>query len=460
VSVGAIPGKLATAESTATEEFQVQGHTSDSRLTYQGGGYLEVSLPVEGFQSYYSTILLNCTNSTFQQCSDLVGTAFGIPGFVGSQAVSQTEYKFRDLAAYSQATYQLTDQLSLTGGVRYTSDLTRGLGEVLQSNYPTPNTPVWSCQLPSPAVKGGTSAQVLADPSLCDYRSQQSSHAPTWTVDLEYKPVDNVMVYAKDSRGYRQGDVNVSFYGLGNWAPEKVDTYEIGAKTSFERFVRGTFDIAAFYNNFTNQQLSVSETSCTPAELGTAQCPFIAPPSAGIANAGKSKIEGVEVDSSILPLTGVRLDFAYTYLDTKLQSVDLPTPPLGFTAVSFPSTVGGPLAYSPKHKGTLTAGYTLPIDASIGSVALSTTFTYQTSQFNNQNAAPGFQTLGPQANLNLNLNWSDVFGKPLDFSLYATNVTDRKFIQATEGIYTSFGYDVGYLNPPLMYGARVKYSFK
>jgi iron complex outermembrane receptor protein len=70
------------------------------------------------------------------------------------------------------------------------------------------------------------------------------------------------------------------------------------------------------------------------------------------------------------------------------------------------------------------------------------------------------QTLSPQANLNLNINWNEVFGKPLDFSLFATNVTDRKYVEATQGIYTSFGYDNAFLNPPLMYGARVKYSFK
>ena len=120
-------------------------------------------------------------------------------------------------------------------------------------------------------------------------------------IDLEYKPVDDVMLYGKYSRGYRQGDVNVSFYGLGAWNPEKVDTFEIGAKTQFDSIVRGTFNIAAFYNNFTNQQQQLNENACLVSQLGTPQCPFIPTPAAGIANAGKSKIEGVEVDSSILP---------------------------------------------------------------------------------------------------------------------------------------------------------------
>ena len=49
-------------ESTATEELQLQGRTADDKLTYQVGGYLEVSDPLgnEGSQS-----------PTFAECGDL-----------------------------------------------------------------------------------------------------------------------------------------------------------------------------------------------------------------------------------------------------------------------------------------------------------------------------------------------------------------------------------------------------
>jgi iron complex outermembrane receptor protein len=70
--------------------------------------------------------------------------------------------------------------------------------------------------------------------------------------------------------------------------------------------------------------------------------------------------------------------------------------------------------------------------------------------------------LSPQKNLNLNLNWFDVMGKPFDFSLFATNVTNAKFIEATDGTGGSqggFGFDVAYLDPPRMFGARVRYHF-
>jgi iron complex outermembrane receptor protein len=459
VSVAGLPGSHNTSVQSVTEELQLQGHSSDNRLSYQSGVYYELNMPLDGLQRTEAAILLNCINPFALECTDIVGRAFGAQGFVGDSSLSSIEYWFRDLGVYSQANYKITDQLTLTGGVRYTEDESSGLGQLLTVGYPAPNTPSFRCSLPPPLVAGGTSAELQNDPSLCNYRSQQKSHAPTWTVDLEYKPVENVMVYAKQSRGYREGNVDDSTYGLGGWQPEKVDTYEIGSKTTFDSFIRGTFDIAAFYNNFTHQQLMLNAVACTVAQLGSPQCPFIPSPASGIGNAGKSRIEGVEIDTSIMPFQGMRIDFGYTYLDTKLLSVTIPAPPLGFTAIEFPASVGGPLPFSPKNKYTVTPSYKLPLDPSIGSIVLSATFTHQGSQFNTQTAAPGFQTLGPENNLNLNLNWNNLLGHPLDFSLFATNVTNEKYYLATSGIFLSFGYDVAFLNQPTMYGARLKYRF-
>ena len=459
VSVAAVPGSHNTAEQTVTEELQLQGRTGESRLTYQSGVYYELNMPLDGFQSTEATILLNCINPFAFQCTDIVGRAFGAEGFVGSQALSTTEYHFRDLGVYAQANYKITDQLTLTGGVRYTKDESQGLSQVLTVGYPAANTPAYTCSFPSPLTTGGTSAQIQANHALCDYSAQENSHAPTWMVDLEYKPLDGTMLYVKESRGYRQGNVDVSQYGLGSWKPEKVDTYEIGSKTTFEGVVRGTFDIAAFYNDFTNQQLALNAVACSPAQLGTAQCPFIPAPAAGIGNAGKSRIDGVEIDASIVPFQGLRLDFGYTYLETKLLSVTVPAPPPGFTVIDFPSTVGGPLPFSPKNKYAVTPSYRLPLDSSLGSISVSATFTHQGSEFNTQTAAPGFQTLGPQNNLNLDLNWNNILGHPLDLSLFATNVTGEKYYLATGGGYQSFGYDYAFLNQPTMFGARLKYRF-
>ena len=121
--------------------------------------------------------------------------------------------------------------------------------------------------------------------------------------------------------------------------------------------------------------------------------------------------------------------------------------------------MGGPLAFVPKNKLSLTGSYTLPLDEGLGPITVAATFTYQSSEFNSQTAPPGFQTLGAEKNLNLNLNWYKVLGKPFDLSVFATNVTDEKYYVSTAGIYSGFGYDVAILDPPRMFGARLRYHF-
>ncbi len=463
VSVAAAPGAHNTAEQTVTEELQLHGRTSDDRLNYQGGLYYELNMPLNGFQRTEASSLVNCSDPFAFRCTDVAGRAFGIEGFFGSTTISATQYHFRDMAVYSQASFKITDQLTLTAGARYTRDQSSGLSQDLTVHYPATNVTSYSCGFVPPLTAGGTSAAILSNPDLCNYRGEQDSHAPTWTVDLEYKPLENVMLYVKESRGYREGNVDVSEYGLSSWKPEKVDTYEIGSKTSFDGAVRGAFDFAAFYNDFRNQQLAINGIACTSISLP--QCPFIPAGASGIGNAGKSRIQGIEVNASFVPfpsialLQGLRFDADYTYLDTKLLSIMKPPVPVGFTAFNFPTDAGGQLPFSPRNKYSLTGTYKLPLDASIGSMSLSATYTYQSSEFDSNTAPAAYQTLGPQENLNLNLNWTNMVGIPLDLSLFATNVSDKKYYSATSGIFQSFGYEVAYLNEPTMYGARLRYHF-
>src|SRR3546814_18948749 len=82
------------------------------------------------------------------------------------------------------------------------------------------------------------------------------SDKPTWTIDLEYKPANDILLFAKWTRGYRAGGVNPTYVPYNAWGPEKVDTYELGTKTSFYSGVlKGYFNLTGFYNDFRDQQI-------------------------------------------------------------------------------------------------------------------------------------------------------------------------------------------------------------
>jgi iron complex outermembrane receptor protein len=458
--VMAVPGSQNSAEATFTEELQIQGQAADSKLTYQVGGYFEKSTPLGGFQESYSPAFVACTNVDAFQCLDARGIATSngaggnLQGRVGSISISRSQYRFNNKGLYAQATYKILDNLSVTGGFRYTWDKVDGLGQSIKINFPAPNTPSYSCSQPIGAVTGGTSAQVLADPTLCNFARSSKSSRPTWLVDLEYKPTDDIMLYGKYARGYRQGSVNVASYGLETWNPEKVDTYEIGAKTAWHGFIDGTVNVAAFYNNFTNQQVLAGIVACTAISLP--QCPFIPASAAGIANAGKSTIQGLEVETSLNLFEGFRVDAGYTYLDTKLKSLVAPAVPLGFSTLVLPP-VGGPLSLTPKNQYTITGTYTLPLDPSVGRLSLGLTFSHRDSSFGTTSSRLAQQTLPAQNLLNFNLNWNNVAEMPLDLSFFVTNLTNNKFYLATTG--ASFGFDSYIANQPRMLGIRAKLRF-
>src|SRR5690606_956467 len=134
---------------------------------------------------------------------------------------------------YAQGTYKLTDKLSVTGGFRYTWDETRSISQSTPYTFPATGMMQQCNDTLRYRNAEGTGPLIVDNKAQCHQDFKTRSEAPTWVIDLEYKPVEDVMVYAKWSRGYRQGSLNTNVIGYETSDPEKVDAYEIGAKASF-----------------------------------------------------------------------------------------------------------------------------------------------------------------------------------------------------------------------------------
>jgi iron complex outermembrane receptor protein len=434
------PGQYGAAQSTFTEELQFQGQLGDNRLIWQAGGYLEISHPLSGGNTTYSESGITCVNSHAFQCEAVIPQALGPAlGIVKNRAF------FRNIGIYGQATYNFSDQFAVTGGLRYTMDRTEGYGGRLTVTFPTPNNPVGFCANP----------KILPGVQLLDFNRCTSgpfvskSNKPTWLVDVEYKPVPDIMVYAKYARGYRQGAVNASNIGLETWLPEKIDNYEIGAKASFSGAIRGYFNIAGFWNELKDQQLSVTVIGKPGSGIPGARV---------IVNAGASRVRGIEVDASVTAFDSLKLDVGYAYLDTILKEFN-PRPLPADSPFNPPAAVatGTDLPFSPKHRVTATLTYTLPLDESIGVISFGGTFVHTTSQFADLQSPFG---LMPKSDLvNLNLNWNSVAGLPVDLAAFVTNLTKEKFPVNVANNYASNGFEAVVTNVPRMYGLRLKYRF-
>ncbi len=425
-----------TSESTFTEEVQLLGQSSDGKFNWQAGAYLEISKPI-GFSSTYAVILLNCTNPATFQCTNPIGAG----------SISNANYKdyFNNKGLYAQATYKLTDKLSITGGIRYTMDKMRTISQSQSISIPTPGTGVARCLN---LLKFGNG--IVTDQAQCNDPVSLNSKKPTWLLDVDFKPSDDVLLYAKWARGYRAGAINPNNIGFEVTQPEKVDTYEIGAKTSFHGAVPGYFSIAGFYNNFTNQQLAINAAP-KPAFLG------VLGGAQPIVNAGKSRIWGIEVDAAVTPFTGLKLDAGYTYLNTKLLQFNIPVSP--FYDLFPTTTVGSPLSLSPRNRYTVSGTYTLPLSEEIGKISFGASFTHtDKNRAVSPAASPLFEV--PAVNLlDLSANWNSVLNTPIDLGFFMTNATNQKIRLFPTTAGRSIGPDGGTLNLPRMLGLRMRYSF-
>jgi iron complex outermembrane receptor protein len=435
-----------SAQSTFTEELQFQGHMGGDRFTWQAGLYFELSKPL-GFNSGLTSIFLNCTDVATYNCTKPLL-------ILGSISASNVKDTFNNKGIYAQATYKLSKQFSVTGGIRYTIDKMNDLSQNMNIDVPTPGTGIFSCQ--NHIVFHGATLRdpfIVTDPSQCAIRIKKKWQKPTWLIDLDYKPNDDILLYVKYARGYRQGSINSNNLGLETVEPEKVDSYEAGAKTSFRGAVSGYFNVAAFYNKFSDQQLAVNSV-VAPAFQG------IVSPAQPIVNAGKSRIWGIEVDAALNLFKGFRIDAGYAYLNTKLQSFVPPPTPIYYSVLLPTSDVGQALALSPKNRFTVSATYTLPLAEKIGKISFGATFTHTDSnRAVSPAASPNFFLIKKSNLLNLNVDWDSMFGTTLDGAFFMTNATNQKRIVYPVTSLTTIGGEGGHLNQPRMWGFRLRYRF-
>jgi iron complex outermembrane receptor protein len=145
VALRPIPGGHFADQETWSEEFRLSGAMFDSRFNWQGGVYYEKSDPLST-PGTTSGEFLNCVNFTPISCAN--------PAGFGTLAVTTQPNSYRNTGIYFQDIFDITQQLKLTTGIRYTWD--RISSEFSQKTYsfpysvtptaPSPSTPALSTQ--------------------------------------------------------------------------------------------------------------------------------------------------------------------------------------------------------------------------------------------------------------------------------------------------------------------------
>ncbi len=448
------PGLHTADQNTWVEELQFSGTAIDSKLNWQAGLYYENSRPDDwsGTQAEANSDCrgtLDSTNPVDWRCVGIVGSGGSRPSSV---TAAQYKQEFLNQAAYSQATYRFTDEWRGTLGLRYTVDKTHAdFNRVTYVGFPVGSygAPGPINGFPTGAFCTDTIQSVSSTPSnACLHHGTEKSEAPTWLLGLDYLPTPDLMAYVKYSRGYRQGSIiPASPPGLSTFDPEQVDSYDIGAKTSFSGAISGTLNISAFYSELKDQQLQLGFIPLTFPGAGTT----------AIINAGQSTVKGIELETTLALYKGLTYNLAYTYMESRLDSFEQPTNiPAGW-APSGSVTEGGHLAFAPRHNVVTGLSYNLPLPSEVGVVSVGAQYTFTSDQIATADGPYG--TLPSRRLLNLNAGWKGIYGSPFDASLFVTNARDEEYATWVAGLYSKLGAEYRTVGEPRMYGARVRYNF-
>lgn len=423
-----------TDQETVVEEFQLQGNAFDEQLAWQGGIYYENSKPRDDYGAQSPAIIacdqdsITSGNPADFRCSNVFG--------VGSVLSLQGGVEYTNKAIYAQGTYDLTDEYSLTAGLRYTDDETDG--NVSDTVYKFPVAPPGQMAPPDFALT-----------QVEERTPNTDSSEPTWLLGLDYKPADDLLLYGKYSRGYRQGSVNISgSSGLDTHDPETVDTYEIGSKSNFHTEMPATLNLALFYNDFQDQQIQFGYFNT--AGVGTT----------AIVNAGSSTIWGAELEGNIQLTDNLILTASYAYLHTHVDELVLPPvpPDTVTTTPSLTTAAGEPLSFAPENKLVMTATYLVPTPADLGSMRAAATYVF-TDEMQAVSEESSVLATMPDYNLfNFSFAWDGVLNSPVDLSFFVTNATDEEYVTYVIGLW-NYGIEGGAVGIPRMYGMRVRYNF-
>jgi len=426
-----------------TEELQLQGKALDNHLTYAVGGFYIDTKPAAVWQG-----------AAVQFCSP-INTGDPI-ACAGSRSLSGVTNKSR--ALYGQGTLDFgafspsLESLRFTVGYRYTWDTVQGFNATWS---PLPNGTV-ICSVLGPVPR--------PSPTDCRYDATLKTKAPTWTIGLDYKPVDGLMVYGKVTRGYKAGGFNSVAVNpqFRTFDPEKLTSYEAGFKSDWRvGSVPGRLNVTYFYSDYKNIQRPGSDFNLTTFAGG-----------AKILSAAAT-IQGVEAEASIRPFEGLEIGGTFSHTDAdykKFQFTSLGAdrtclPGGGFAVVPFGGTVDAsclPFQFVTPYIYNIRANAKLPMGEDMGELSYLISYSHFSKQHTSPTGDPSFEPgsmLEAYGLLNMSLDWRNIRQSGLDASLFVTNATNKLYRVANANSFNGLGIFASLYGEPRMYGIKLRYSF-
>ncbi len=345
----------------------------------------------------------------------------------------ENDVETESFSLFTQATFDVTDALTLTGGIRWTTEDREFEGNA-----------------GGPLAGFGSGITGEADTDNI-----------TWTAKVDYSLTDDILFYASYSTGFKSPGFSPDcFSPVACFLPvneEELDSIEAGIRTQFWDG-RATFNATYFYNDYQDLQIS-----------GTL-------PTGGFTriNAGEARIQGVEIEGRIEPVDGFTIYGNASWLDAEYQTLNFAqagllsgstttTPGLACgTITATPGTtafedaiidcaLGLDLKNAPDFKGLI--GFNYDIIVGDGEVFFGGDAAYESDTFGLVANVPGTKQ-EPGLRLDARIGYRTDRWR---VTVWGKNLTDREYFRANT--FAGGSQNQVFAAPPLTVGIDVGFSF-
>ncbi len=315
-------------------------------------------------------------------------------------------------AIFGQATYDLSDVLSITGGLRYTED---------EKDLTVAAAPVNNVSISDDHV--------------------------SWDVSAMYDITPDFSVYGRVANGFRGPSIqgrDIAFFSPPSIAAsETVLSYEAGFKsTLLDDTLR--FNAAAFTYEVDDIQLTAVGGGGNLVQL---------------INAEKGQAVGFEIDAEWAPTDNLVFTGGLSYVDSEIDDPNLAVGICAQCTVTDPTVViggstralvdGNPFPNAPETIANFTARWSAPVDAD-SEMFIFTDWAYQgaTNLFLYESVE--FQT-DDQFEGGLKFGWAKLDGS-MEIAAFARNITDEDNIKGA----IDFNNNTAFVNDPRIWGVSFK----
>ena len=217
------------------------------------------------------------------------------------QADGGGDYNVTTYGIFAAIDYDLTDEWTLSAGIRYTKEEKEADIASLINNVSIPS------------IGLDNSCNIVDGPD-CPYDFEDDDTWESWSPKLgfSYSLDFNAQIYGHWTRGFRSGGYNLRNSSAdpadvpGPFDQETVDNFEVGYKTTFER---GRLNAAVFFNQIQDMQ---RELNLPSQGVGVVQL---------VRNTADADIYGIEVDGTYSLTDTLLLTASVGWLDASYTDV-------------------------------------------------------------------------------------------------------------------------------------------